>query len=223
MNRWVLSTIPIFVFMFLSSCFCPLTSVHPLSAPHDPVYDERIEGAWQLVSDNGDLVFLHIGKGDEKKTKIILIEHKNNREIDELTFAVFPTIVDGRTYLNFNIKELYKEFGDELSGYTFMKYHLTGADTLRLFHIDEEPIVEGIKSGKLKGEITYKQTETTTAHKDQAFQQNKKKSIKCVKITDTSNHIVQYIHSVDTEKLFPRSMLFKRIEPQTRKTSGDGN
>ena len=223
MNRWVLSTISVLVLMFFSSCFCPLTSVNPLSDPQNPTYDERIEGAWQLLAEDGDLVFLHFGKGDEKKTEMISIEHKNNREIDVLSFTVFPTIVNGQNYLNFNIRELFKEFGDELSGYTFMKYHLTGTDTLRLSHIDEEPIIEGIKSGKLKGEITYKQTQAKEGHKGQALQQNKKKSIKCVKITDSSDNIVKYIHSVDSKKIFPKSIILKRIEPQIILNKNDGN
>ena len=213
MNRWILSASPFLVVICLSSCFCPLTSVNPLSDPQNTAYDERIEGAWQLVSEDKDLVFLHFGKGDEKKTEMILIEHKNDIKIDVLTFTVFPTIVDGQNYLNFNIKELYKEFGDELSGYTFMKYRLTGTGTLCLSHIDEKPIIEGIKSGKLKGEISYEQREAKAEHKGKALQQNEKKSVKCVKITDSSDNIVKYIHSVDSKNVFPKSMRFKRIEP----------
>jgi hypothetical protein len=212
MNQWVLSTISILVLMLFSSCFCPLTSVNPLSDPQHPAYDERIEGAWQLASEDEDLVFLHFGKGEEKKTQMVSIEHKNNGKIDLLTFTVFPTMAGGQSYLNFNIKELFKEFGEELSGYTFMKYRFTDTDTLMLYQIDEKPIIEAIKSGKLKGEITYKQTGVKKGKNNKALQQSKKKSLKCVKITDSSNNLIKYFQTVDSKKLFPKPILLKRIK-----------
>jgi hypothetical protein len=202
MNRWIVSAILLLVLILLSSCFCPLTSVNPLSDPQHATYDERIEGAWQLMSEDDGLLFLHFGKGDDEKTKIISIEHKNNGKIDVLTFSVFPTMNGDQSYLNFNIKELFKEFGEELSGYTFMKYRFTNNDALTLFQIDEKPIIEAIKSGKLKGDISYKQTNG---------KQSDKKSIKCVRITDSSNHLIKFIQSVDSKELFPKPMLFKKI------------
>jgi hypothetical protein len=213
MNRWIRSAIAIVVLMFISSCFCPLSSVNPLSDPQNPTYDERIEGAWQMVSEDGDLVFLHFGKGKENKTRMISIEHKNNGNIEVLNLTVFPTITNDRTYLNFDIKALFKEFGDELSGYTFMKYRFADTDTLMLSQIDEKPIIEAIKSGKLKGEITYKQTAEKQRNESKALQQSKKKSIKCVKITDRSNNLIQYFQTVDSKKLFPKPILLKRIKP----------
>ena len=223
MNRWVLSTISIFVLMLLSSCFCPLTSVNPLSDPQHPTYDKRIEGAWQLVSEDEDLVFLHFGKGEEKKTEMVSIEHKNNGKIDLLTFTVFPTMAGDQSYLNFNINELFKEFDEELSGYTFMKYRFAGTDTLILYQIDEKPIIEAIKSGKLKGKITYKQTDAKQGKKNKALQQNKKKSIKCVKIKDSSNNLVKYFQTVDSKKLFPKPILLKRIEYRMILNKSDDN
>lgn len=215
MNRWGVSTIIILALMLLSACFCPLTSVNPLSDPKHPTYDERIEGAWQLISEDDDLVFIHFGKGEKKKTKMISIEHKSNGKIDVLTFSVFPTMIGDQSYLNFNIKELFKEFGEELSGYTFMKYQFTGNDMLALFQIDEKPIIEAIKSGKLKGEITYKQTAEKQDKENKVLQQRTNKSIKCVKIMDSSNNLIQYFQTVDSKKLFPKPILLKRIEHNT--------
>ncbi|UCD31390.1 MAG: hypothetical protein JSV38_11380, partial [Desulfobacterales bacterium] len=111
MNRMIRSVIAIFILIFISSCFCPLTSLNPLTDPQRPKYDERIEGARQVVSEDGGLVFLHFGKGEKKKTEMVSIEHKNNGAIDVLTFTVFSTLAGGQSYLNFNIKELFKEFG----------------------------------------------------------------------------------------------------------------
>lgn len=212
MNRFILSTILVLFIAFISSCFCPLTSVNPLSDPLNAKYDDRIEGAWQFVSQDGDLVFLHFGKGNEKKTQMISIEHKDNGKIDFLTFTVFPTIVNGQSYLNLNIEELFEEFSEELSGYTFMKYQLSDTDTLALSHINEQPIIEAIKSGKLEGEITYKKTVIKEGNENKVLQQNRKKAVKCVKITDSSNNIIKYFHSLDSEKLFPILIKLKRIE-----------
>ncbi|UCD88811.1 MAG: hypothetical protein JSW04_10140 [Desulfobacterales bacterium] len=212
MNWMIRSVIAIFILIFISSCFCPLTSLNPLSDPQRPTYDERIEGAWQVVSEDGGLVFLHFGKGEKKKTEMVSIEHKNNGAIDVLTFTVFSTLAGGQSYLNFNIKELFKEFGEDLCGYTFMRYRFTDTDTLRLSQIDEKPIIEGIKSGKLKGEITYKQTAVKQRNENKRIQQNKKKSIKCVKITDSSDNLIKFFQTVDSKKLFPKSILLKRID-----------
>lgn len=205
MIRGVVSTILMLVLLLLTSCFCPLTSVNPLSDPQHAIYDERIEGAWQLISEDKDLVFLHFGRGEVKKTKMISLEHKRNGDIDVVTFSVFPTLVDNQSYLNFNIRELFKEFDKELNGYTFMKYMLTNANTLTLSQIEEKQIVEAIKSGKLKGDISYKQTED---------KQSNKKPTKCVKITDSSNNIIQYFQTVDSKKLFPKPMVFNKICPK---------
>ena len=73
MNRWIVSAILLLVLILVSSCFCPLTSVNPLSDPQHVTYDEHIEGAWQLMSEDDGLLFLHFGKGDDEKTKIISI------------------------------------------------------------------------------------------------------------------------------------------------------
>ena len=204
MNRYIVSAMSMLVLMLLSACFCPLTSVNPLSDPQHATYDERIEGAWQLMSGDDGLVFLHFGRGDDEKTAMISIEHKNNGKIDVLTFSVFPTMFDDQSYLNFNIKELFKEFGEELSGYTFMQYRLSNNDTLTLSLIDEKPIIEAIKSGKLKGDISYKQTDS---------KQSNKKSIKCVRIKDSSNRLIKFIQTVDSKALFPTPMVFKKITP----------
>ena len=202
MNRWIVAAILLLLLIILSSCFCPLTSVNPLSDPQQAAYDMRIEGAWQLMPEDDGLVFLHFGKGVNNKTAMVSIEHKNNAKIDVLIFSVFPTLSGKQSYLNFHVKELFKEFGEELSGYTFMKYQLTNSDTLTLFQIDEKPIIEAIRSGKLKGDISYKQTDG---------QQSNKKSIKCVKITDTSDNLIKIFNSVDSKKLFPKPMAFHRI------------
>jgi hypothetical protein len=215
MNRYILSIGPILVLFLISSCICPLTSVKPLSDLRNSIYDERIEGAWQLVSADKDLVFLHFGKGQENKTKMISVEHKNNGSIDVLTFTVFPTIIAGNSYLNFNIKELFEELSDELSGYTFMKYQLPDSDSLVLSLIDKKPVIEAIESGKLKGEITYQKFKKRPGQENPVLQQNVKDGVKCVKIKDSSNNIVKYFQSLDSKKLFPESIIFKRITEVT--------
>jgi len=212
MNRYIPPIILMPFLMFISSCFCPLTSVHPLSDPQNAKYDDRIQGAWQFASQDGELVFLHFGKEKDNKTQMISIEHKNNGEMELSTFSVFPTITNGQNYLNFNIQELFKEFNEDVSGYIFMKYELLDAATLDLSYINEEPIIKAIKSGKLKGEITYEKTATLEGDEEKTLKQNRERTIECVKITDSPDNIIAYFQSVDPKKLFPKPMRLIRIK-----------
>jgi len=198
--------------VFLGGCFCPLTSVNPLSDPQNAKYDKRLGGAWQSVSPDGGLEFIHFGKDDEKKTQMVIIEHMNSGKIDLSTLTVFPTIINGKGYLNVNVEDLFEEFSEDISGYIFMKYELLDKDTLTLSFLEEKPIVEAIKSGKLEGEITYEKKDIKKGDEGDSSKQNKKKTIKCAKLSDSSDNILKYIQSVDPDKLFPKPIELRRIK-----------
>ncbi len=124
MKRIILLATLMTSLVFLGGCFCPLTSVNPLSDPQNAKYDKRLEGAWQSVSPDGDLEFIHFGEDDEKKTQMVIIEHMRSGKIDFSTLTVFPTIINGKGYLNVKVEDLFEEFSEEISGYIFMKYQL---------------------------------------------------------------------------------------------------
>jgi len=212
MKRIILVATLMTSLVFLNGCFCPLTSVNPLSDPQDAKYDKRLEGAWQSVSQDGDLEFVHFGKGDEKKTEMIIIEHMRSGKIDFSTLTVFPTIINGKGYLNIHVEDLFEEFSEDLSGYVFMKYELLDKNTLTLSFLKEKPIIEAIKSGKLEGEITYEKKGIKKDDEGDSSKQNKKKTIKCVILSDSSDNILKYIQSVDPDKLFPEPIELKRIK-----------
>jgi len=212
MKRIILLAILMTSLVFLGGCFCPLTSVNPLSDPQNAKYDKRLEGAWQSVSTDGDLEFIHFGKDDEKKTRMVIIEHMHNGKIDFSTLTVFPTIINGKGYLNVNVEDLFEEFSEDISGYIFMKYELLDKNTLTLSFLEEKPIVEAIKSGKLAGEITYEKKDIKKGDEGGSSQQSKKKTIKCAKLSDSSDNILKYIQSVDPDKLFPKPIELRRVK-----------
>jgi hypothetical protein len=199
---------PIYIFLLFSfSSCCPLISSHPLSDPGDAQYDKRIEGAWKKGDDMA--VFLHFGKGPANKTKAIFVEHKNNGKVDYGTFTVFPTSINGESYLNLNAREWY----DKYTGYIFLRYELSDHDTLILSLIDREPVINAIKSKKLEGEITYtKKPAIKEENKTESLQKNEKTSVACVKITDNSKNIIKFFQSMDSKKLFSRHLKFIKIK-----------
>ncbi|MFC1813558.1 hypothetical protein ACFL03_12810 [Thermodesulfobacteriota bacterium] len=212
MKRIILLITLIFPLVFLNGCFCPLTSVNPLSDPHNAKYDKRIGGAWQSVSTDGDLEFIHFGKDDEKKTQMVIIEHMRSGKIDFSTLTVFPTIINGKGYLNIHVEELFEEFKEDLSGYVFMKYELLDKNTLTLSFLEEKPIIEAIKSGTLEGEITYEKKDIKKGDEGDSSKQGKKTTIKCVTLSDRSDNILKYIQSNDPDKLFPKPIELRRIK-----------
>jgi hypothetical protein len=200
----------LFFSLTLTSC-CPLTSLNHLSDPDKAEYDQRIEGSWKLQDDKQG--FLHIGKGPDNKTLMVLVGYKSGGEVEFNTYNVFPTIVGDQNYLNFNNEELFdKSIKEGIRGYTFIKYELLNPKTLVFSIINNEPVIEAIKTGKLKGEITYKKAVVEKENRKDAPQQNKAKTPYCVKITDSSDNIINFFQSVDSKELFEDFYKFTRIE-----------
>jgi hypothetical protein len=212
MKRIILLATLMTSLVFFNGCFCPLTSVNPLSDPHHAKYDKRLEGAWQSVSQDSDLNFIHFGKDDEKKTEMVIIEHMRSGKIDVSMLTVFPTIINGKGYLNMKVEDLFEEFSEDLSGYIFMKYELPDKNTLTLSLLNEKPIVDAIKSGELKGDITYEKVVTKAGGEKDSSGQNKERKIKCVKLSDSSDNILKYFETADSKKLFEETTEFKRIK-----------
>jgi hypothetical protein len=94
----------------------------------------------------------------------------------------------------------------------FLKYELLDSNTLILSHIYYKPVIEAIKSGKLKGDITYKKTVTVEENKKKEMPENNDKFIDYVKITDNSSNIINFFQSTDSKKVFTKPIRFTRIK-----------
>jgi hypothetical protein len=192
----------VLLIFILSGC-CPTTSLHPLSDPDHLTFDERLFGAWQATIDNSP-VYLHIGKGKDNFTMLLLVGNNGNGFQDTMTFTVFPASIDGDGFLN--VQSL-SQLEEKFDGYIFAMYEIIDYNRLHLFTWDEEAIEKAIREGRLKGEITEKHHDTKE-EQDQIF----KGKTKCVRITDDREHMIKFFQSYGIRKLFNHAIEpFERI------------
>jgi hypothetical protein len=200
-------------FLFFSafwSC-CPPNSVNPLSASKNASYEERLEGTWYGKSETNTDVFLHIGKRkDNGTTEIITVEHKNNGFLDlvEIELIMFPTVIKDEHYMNIKVVEISDRSIPSDVEYIFVKYEISPENFFTFSFVNNEKIKEAINNGALKGSIP-KEEKATDSKRDII---NIGPSTGCVKITDSSQNIVKYFKSMDTEILFPHPFKFKKID-----------
>ncbi|MCB2183124.1 MAG: hypothetical protein KQH63_13905 [Desulfobulbaceae bacterium] len=198
----------VFFSLFLTAC-CPPTSLHPLSPPEDAQYDKRLEGAWIHKSEGGDIAYLHVGKAKGNFTKAISTEIQNEGELDFTVFTMFPTIIDGNHYMNVKAEEVVDDLPADKAGYIFVRYELTGKDNLTVYYMDEDEFTKGIQAGKVKGEISYR-NRIVPEQDDKEKKAHDRKVIDCVRITDTSKNIQNFIRNSSIQALFPEELQLTR-------------
>ena len=195
--------------MIFWSCCAP-NSINPLSDYKTADYDERLEGTWYGKSETNTDVFLHIGKRkDDGTTQVISVEHMKNGSLDlvKIELIMFPTVIKNSYFMNIKVVEISDKSISTDVEYIFVKYKISPKNLLTFSFMNHEKIKEAIKNGVLKGSITDERKITDS-------KRNITKLIPsagCVKITDSSQNIVKYFESMDTEKLFPYPLKFKRI------------
>ena len=200
-----------FLFFSTSWSCCPPNSINPLSDFKTADYEERLEGAWYGKSETNTDVFLHIGKRkDNGTTQVISVEHKNSGSLDlvKIELIMFPTVIKDEFFMNIKVVEISDKSIPADVEYLFIKYIISPKNLLTFSFINHEKIKEAINNGTLKGSIP----------KESKVIDNKGNITKlmpsagCVKITDSSQNIVKYFESMDTEILFPYSLKFKKID-----------
>jgi len=191
------------------SC-CPPNSINPLSDFNTAAYEKRLEGTWYGKSETNTDVFLHIGKRkDDGTTQVISVEHKKNGSLNLVKFELimFPTVIRDEYFMNIKVVEISDKSISADVEYIFVKYKFSPKNSLTFSFINHEKVKEAISNGALKGSIP----------KERKVNDNKGNipklipSTGCVKITDSSKNIVKYFESMDTERLFPHSLKFKKI------------
>ena len=196
---------------FLTSWSCsPTSSINPLSDFKTADYEERLEGTWYGKSETNTDVFLHIGtRNDNGTIQVISVEHKKNGSLDLVKFELimFPTVIKDEYFMNIKVVEISDKSISADVEYIFVNYKIAPKNSLTFSFINHEIIKEAINNGALKGSIP----------KERKITDNKGNITKlipstgCVKITDSSQNIVKYFESMDTERLFPYSLKFKKI------------
>ena len=132
---------------------CKVDSVNPISPFDSAQPDTAIYGVWRYQAKD-ELSYIHIGpefslsepaKAGNKRTRIVVIDHKSNGLTDE-AYVAYTSRVGKQRYLNVVQSE-----GDKTIGYLFVRYTLVDRNTLRFATIDEEALKAAIRAGRIKG------------------------------------------------------------------------
>jgi hypothetical protein len=193
--------------LLLSAC-CPTVSVNPLSSPAE--LDERLEGAWKYDPDEGEEVYLHIGKASESTMAALIVEHKEEGEFEITKIPFFLTSTGMSNYMNIRIEDLEKDISDDCKGYVFVKYVFVNNNNLNFYSIDDEPVISAIKENKLKGKILYNKKKVSEGEKSDGLKSMK--TIDCVIITDSSENMIDFFDSDKNNKIFSNELKFVRIK-----------
>ncbi len=165
---------------------CPTTSQYPLSDAGNPKFDEKLAGTWRTDTDSGQ-AYLHIGKGKGNLTEIQLVEHRRDGTLSNAAFITFPSTIDQDRFLNVQSAVLPE---GKYEGYIFVLYSFPDDNHLSLSNWDEEVLEKAILEGRLKGEITQKKDPESN------------RKTKCVRITDKTENLRQFIKAQGKEKIF---------------------
>ena len=194
----------IFISSLLLAACCPMLSVNPLSEPAS--LDKRLEGLW-LYDSEDDKVYLHIGELSTNTLVAFFVEHKQNGELDIGKIPFFLTKTNVNNYLNIKIEDT--ELSEDHKGHIFMRYVFRDNNTLLVSGLDRQQITSAIRSKKLKGIITYKK-QVNLKEQPRGSSPSEPK-IDCIKITDNSKNILEFLETKNPKKLFSKTMKFVKI------------
>ena len=121
---------------------------------------------------------------------------------------MFPTIINDEYFMNIKVVEISDKSIPPDIEYIFVKYEISPENLLTFSFVNHEKIKEAINCGTLKGSIP--QERKIAVSKGNIT--NIVPSTGCSKITDSTQNIVRYFKSMDTEVLFPHSFKFKKID-----------
>ena len=187
---------------------CPTTSLHPLGTPGEATFDHRLVGTWYGGSSENDGAFLHFGKGLANQTQVLVVKHKSNGLMDQVSFPVLINRLQKQYYINIDLQQLRIRETSGYNGFIIVKYHFPDADTLVFSDMDETRLTNAINHHQVAGEITY---EEETPPK--AGEKTPPGKIDCVRLTDTSENLRKFLNSKEAEQLFTPYMTLKRVKP----------
>lgn len=160
----------------------------------------RLAGAWEIPSDEPDKDFLHFGRLTDHTMVLLMVEHKKNGDIDTLRLPFFITVTDQYHYMNFNTKDLTEGVHDGPDGFFFYKYRIE-KNTLYLYEMAHDPIIDLISAGKLSGEISYKAVVADGVETRPVDRKN----VECAQLYDSPEKITDAFETSDHAVLFPES------------------
>lgn len=159
--------------LLLTSCF---DSKVPLSDPGKSKPDDRLAGAWRSRNADGSVNEYRFAHAEDKLPASVMRVTGNTRKPDGMTepmepLLVFPSTIDGKTYLNAcdgkeqQIKVL-EEKGwtpETVNVYSIFRYQIRG-DTLTVQWMDGDAKKRAVEAGKIKGKIEKDKDGNERAH-----------------------------------------------------------
>lgn len=134
---------------------CRIDSVNPISAVETAEADPAIHGVWRYVAKD-EVAYVHIGPefalkslrdpaaDKQKRTRIVIIDHKPNGMTDE-AYIAHGSRIGKQRYLNV------VQLDGGPTGYMFVRYALADRETLRFSPLDPEALKAAISAGSVKG------------------------------------------------------------------------
>ena len=194
--RCRISVVPLLL-LIATLAGCKVDSVNPISSFESAQQDTAIYGVWRYKSKD-ELSYIHIGpefsladvaKSGNRRTRIVIIDHKPNGLTDE-TYVAFTSRVGKQRYLNVVQAE-----GEKTVGYLFVQYTLVDRNTLRFATIDEDALKAAIRAGRIKGTTRGEGLSSETA------------------IMAESDEIEKFL-SAEGGKLFSTPVVVRRVQAQ---------
>jgi len=153
------------IVLFLLACFIASgcdDSEKPLSDPKTSKADERLIGVWRESAGSTE-DYYHVGRAGKSfpvsMMRIVNVRHGNGEVDPPGEYLAFPTVLQGKNYLNMVIDPKQVKYLDEngwkpeaVECYTFLKYEVQG-DRLTVWLVDEQANERAVKGGKIKGMI----------------------------------------------------------------------
>lgn len=176
----------------IASCKPP-RSRHPLTDPIKAKADVRLAGLWAGQMHAGDPATLQFVPRDGASVDVVLVGRDKKLGAVVLAFEAFPSSVGGRRYLNLRAKTFRGEYAEDVDlapEYIFAKYEIGKDGALTLWSMIEDPAVDAIKAGTLKGS-----TDAGTT------------------ITDESEKVAEFVRTADHSRLFSHLGTFRKVAP----------
>jgi hypothetical protein len=143
--------------LLLAGCDDSKTS---LSDPGASKPDARLAGVWQFRGEDGQVTYYHMGRADEKLPESVMrvvgVTHGEGKVEPPSELLIFPTTLDGKTYLNVTegkerqVKLIEEKGWKGVESYFIFKYQIDG-DKLLVWVMDGDAKKRAIEGGQIKG------------------------------------------------------------------------
>ena len=171
---------------------CGTLSENPLSSPENSKPDPRLLGTWRDTDDSSSDESYHFTAGKGPWLNLTITFAKKNKKAEHYT--LFPTTIGNYTFLNVRLDGT-DNHKRPIKGYVFFRYSVSRHHTLSIRGMSNEPFVEAIRKGKLKG-VLYSDEKNREDDLDLDPKPDN------ILIQDSTTNLAHFIQSKDIDDLF---------------------